>query len=226
MSRFASQFPTGEALRLNLRAQQIAPEKLRGHIRAQLRQTAWIEDNIAGGIVVSKDEVRAWFDENRERFEIPDLVRARHIFLSTVEDNTPEREELIREIHRKLVSGEADFAALALEYSEDPRTAKSGGDLNYFSPRRLAADFADLVFSLELNEPSEPFRTAIGWHIAEITDRKPARRCSFEELDGEIRHLLETKKREIAVAELIKRLHLNSVIQLYPAAFGSEVESP
>ncbi len=225
VERFARQFPTPAEFRHNLRVQHLAPAHLKELIRSRLRQLAWIEENIAAGIKVDEEETRAFYEAHRHELNVPEIVRARHIFLSTVQEDTPERETLIRDLHTRLFTGEADFATLARDYSEDPRTALNGGDLNFFSRDRMPADFADLAFKTAPGTIAEPVRTALGWHILEVTGRKPAREAAFEELRHEIISHIETQKRAIAIAELISRLKENSVIKLFPLAFESGGDS-
>ena len=221
---FTRQFPTPAEFRHNLRAQKLAPNHLKKLIAAQLRQLAWIEENIAAGITVGDPEARAFFEEHRQELGVPEIARARHIFLSTVEEDTPERETLIRDLHTRLFTGDADFATLAREHSEDPRSAPVGGDLDFFSAHRMPKDFADRAFTAIPNTTPEPFRTDLGWHILEVTERKIAREATFEELQAEILSHLETKKRAIAITKLIRRLKKNSVIKLFPRAFESREE--
>ncbi|MEM8954538.1 MAG: peptidylprolyl isomerase [Verrucomicrobiota bacterium] len=215
LERFQNQFASEDLLKLHLQEQQIEPEDLRSRITDHVRQIAYLENRIASGIDVTEEEARQWFDENKNSVAIPERVRARHIFLSTVKEDTSDREERINEIHRQLSSGEKSFEALARIYSEDERTKNHGGDLNYFSRSRLPESFTNPVFSLAVDEISEPFRTPIGWHIVEVTDRKPARDTTYEEIRKEVYALLESKKREIMTARVLKSMRDASVIEYF-----------
>lgn len=216
LRRFRSQFSDEESYQRELRFQKLTPAELRAHLEDHLRQIAYAEAAIADGIEVTESEARQWFSKNKSTLELPDRIRVRHIFLSTVEEDTPERESLIRELYRRCTSEEASFENLAARFSEDPRSKDKGGDLGWFSRNRMPADFAETVFALESGDLSAPFRTRLGWHIAEVTGRKPARECAFEEVREEILHLLEARKREIAVTQFLRRLRANSVVEIYP----------
>lgn len=160
----------------------------------------WLEKRIAPGIGISDEEVRDWFDANREeaKFVEPEKIKARHIFVSTVEEDGEEQEKKIRDAHQRIV-GEEDFGEVAAEVSEDERTRNRGGDLNWFSRKRLPEDFAEQVFGQETGKVGEPFRTKIGWHIVEVLERKAEQEVAFEEVKEEIRvHLLNVQTRETA----------------------------
>jgi parvulin-like peptidyl-prolyl isomerase len=216
LARFKKQFRDDDELLLHLQEQNIDPAQLRDHIAGHVRQIAYLENRVAPSIIVADDEARAWFDQNKDSTAIPELVRARHIFLSDVENDSPHAEAVINEIHRQLSAGEKSFTELAQEFSDDIRTRDLGGDLSYFSRQRLPEDFTTPVFNLKVDELSRPFRTSLGWHIAQVTDRKPARDTSFDEVRPEIIALLESRKREIIMDRVLDSMKTGSIIEYFP----------
>lgn len=125
---------------------------------------------------------------------------ARHILVQPSEIRTEaETEALIREIHGKLMAGE-DFAALAIEFSEDPSNALNGGSLGWTSGRDFVAAFRDVLATTEVGVVSEPFKTRYGWHVLEVLDRRvedlsqEARRSMAVEILHERRFEEETEK--------------------------------
>lgn len=59
--------------------------------------------------------------------------------------------------------------------SEDPSVAKNGGDLNFFSAFQMVYPFEEKAYRTELGKVSDPFRTRFGYHIIQVTDKRPAR---------------------------------------------------
>ncbi len=168
---FESGFPPGKLPAL-LQAEELSPGAYREILKAHLSQVHWLDQLAEEARSLSGE---SWLLTHQAAVFDPEVIRARHIFLSTIESDTPERGALIREIHRKLTMPVATFANLAAEFSEDERTKRSGGDLGYFSRQRIPADFAARVFRLSPGQLSEPFRTRIGWHIVEVTERLATR---------------------------------------------------
>ncbi|MEM6279814.1 MAG: peptidylprolyl isomerase [Verrucomicrobiota bacterium] len=213
------QFGTPEEREGRSQRQDLSPEERREQLARIWSRKRWLEQRIEPGVDVEDEEVRAWFEANREAgegFREPEKVRARHIFLSTVIEDDPSREELIRTIHRQISEGEGSFEELAAEFSEDLRTKNRGGDLDWFARDRIPEDFAEPVFALGVDEMSEPFRTSIGWHIVKVEERQEERPVAFEEVEKEIRHHLETEYTADTIKQLMEKLREVSNIRLFP----------
>lgn len=218
VSAWRDQFADGEEEKARTEDQGLAPGEADGELARIWSRKRWLEQRIEPGVSVTPEEVRAWFDAHREDgsgFTEPEKVRARQIFLSTVEDDSEEREQLIREARERLDEEGAAFAEVAKEISEDPRSAKRGGDLGWFSRRRVPGDFAEKVFALEKGEISEPFRTELGWHIVEVTDRQEKRPATFEEVEEEIAAHLRNQRRSETIEVLLEKLRKVAKIELF-----------
>lgn len=99
-------------------------------------------------------------------------VRARHILLPT----EAEARAALAEIRRG-----APFEEVARRRSTDP-AARDGGDLGFFRRGDMVPEFAAAAFALRPGEVSpEPVRTAFGWHLIRVEERRAAQGPSFEE---------------------------------------------
>mgnify|MGYP003645276061 FL=1 len=199
--------------------QHLDPTARRQELARIWSRKRWLEQRIAPGIDVTDGEVRAWFDANRESGEglvEPEKIHARHLFLSTVETDDETREESIKALHRQLSEKSASFESLAKASSEDPRTKNRGGNLNWFTRDRMPADFSDQVFALKTGDLSEPFKTAIGWHIVEVLDHQSERPLTFDEAAEEIRIHIENQRSADTIKVLMKKLRTVANIKLFP----------
>ena len=100
-------------------------------------------------------------------------VKSRHILITPsviLSDN--KAKEMLLEFREKLIAGEADFAALAKEYSDDPGSALKGGELGWQEANIFVPEFAQKLGELEIDEYSEPVRTVHGWHLIQLQDRR------------------------------------------------------
>ncbi|MCB9236050.1 MAG: peptidylprolyl isomerase [Bacteroidia bacterium] len=119
----------------------------------------------------------------------------------------------INEIYQKLQNG-GDFAELAGLYSDDPVTAKRGGDLGN---GRLIPEMEELKIKLRKGEFSQPFNTAFGWHILKVTDEEPLK--SFEESEPALKSRISKDARSyLSRDRLIERVKKENDWKFYQAA--------
>ena len=201
LRRLVGRFESKGALETAMKAQGIASEQiLRERLAARIRQEKLISQRISSAVMITDDEARKWFDENQVSIALPERIEARHIFLPTLDHPPEEAKQKLADALVALTEKKNDFATLAKEVSEDPATKASGGALGWMTRDRLPADFGAPVFSLAINTPTL-VRTRLGWHLVEVTARKPAEPRTFEQAKPEILAALEAVKRRQATAD-------------------------
>ncbi|TYP59949.1 peptidylprolyl isomerase [Thermosediminibacter litoriperuensis] len=149
-------------------------------------------------ISITEEEIKSYFEENKEDFAQGKQVRARHIL---VED-----EEKANEIIAKLKSGE-DFAELAKQYSTDTATKEKGGDLGFFGSGDMVKEFEEAAFSLKVGEISSPVKTQYGYHIIKVEEIKEAQEANYEESKDEIKDILFNQKVQQQYSTWIQELY-------------------
>ncbi|MDB2570288.1 peptidylprolyl isomerase [Gammaproteobacteria bacterium] len=97
---------------------------------------------------------------------------SRHILLSpsAIRDEKSTKDQLIK-IRERVLSGE-DFSKLAQEFSEDPGSAKQGGNLDWLGKGVLAAEFEKTMIESKIGEVSEVFETQFGFHFLEVLEKR------------------------------------------------------
>ncbi|MGH8445209.1 MAG: peptidylprolyl isomerase [Solimonas sp.] len=99
-------------------------------------------------------------------------THARHILIQTnAIRNDEQARNQARDIYNRLQGGE-DFVKLAKEFSDDPGSKNSGGDLGFQPPGVFVPEFQARLDQLQINEISQPFRSQFGWHIAQLIERR------------------------------------------------------
>ncbi|MFO7768216.1 MAG: peptidylprolyl isomerase [bacterium] len=163
-----------EALQEALRQEGMTLQEFRRRLRPTmendlLRQKLMQELGIIGTPgPVSRREGARFLRENWQ-----DMRAFRHILLTPPEGLEPETaaKERILELREQIVAGEADFADLAREHSQDPGSARAGGDLGTAPRGSYVEEFEETVWNLPVGEISEPVRTQYGWHLIQVTER-------------------------------------------------------
>ncbi|WP_226085622.1 peptidylprolyl isomerase [Mesobacillus sp. S13] len=170
-----------EAFAAALEQNQVSMDKIREDIEIYLLA----EKMIGASIDVSEEEMKTYFEENKESFDQKEQVKASHIL---VED-----EATAKKVKEELDNGK-DFAELAKEYSTDSSNAANGGDLGYFGKGEMAEEFEKTAFALEAGAISEPVKTEFGYHIIKLVDKKAEKAAEFEEHKEEIKEMLFDQK--------------------------------
>ncbi len=137
-------------------------------------------------VSVSSSEVKRYYQANPQEFEKPEQVRARQIVVATEEDAK-------KVLERLQVEG-ADFAAIAREKSTAPE-ADRGGDLGYFAQGDMPSEF-NVVFSLPKGGISGIVKSAYGFHIFKLEDRRKAGTIGFEDAYKQIAEKLHQEKED------------------------------
>lgn len=103
-------------------------------------------------------------------------VNASHILLLTrgMDSKAAEKQKVRMDSIYNVIRDGADFAEIAKKYSQDPGSARNGGNLGWFGHGTMVAEFDSACFALKDGELSKPFATSFGYHIVKRVDsRKP-----------------------------------------------------
>jgi foldase protein PrsA len=136
-------------------------------------------------ITITEEEMKTYFEENKDSFQQEEEVKASHILVSDL--------ETANEVLEKLEAGE-DFSELASKYSQDEANKDDGGNLGYFGKGEMVQEFEDAVFAMKVGDISEPVKTSYGYHIIRLDDKKEAKEAVFEEVKDEVREVLFEQK--------------------------------
>ena len=214
LRRLVGRFESKGALETAMKSQDIPHEQdLRERLAARIRQEKLIALRIGPSIRVTDEEARNWFDSNQQSIALPARIEARHIFIPTLDHPPEEAKQKLANALAELTEKKKDFATLAREISEDPATKDNGGALGWMTRERLPAEFAAPLFSLEPNQP-KLIRSKLGWHLVEVTARKPAEPRGFEQAKPEILAALEALKTRQATAALRKSLRQSEAAKI------------
>jgi foldase protein PrsA len=156
-------------------------------LKEELKSYLTLRKLLVPQIEITDDELKTYFEENKESLGEAEQVKASHIL---VED-----EATAKEIKQKLTDG-ADFAELAKEYSTDEGTKENGGELGFFARGTMVTEFDDVAFALPLNEISDPVKTDYGYHIIMVEEKKEGKEANFDDSKAEIKETLIDQKLE------------------------------
>lgn len=100
-------------------------------------------------------------------------TRARHILLrDAIEGGDNDANRIKLQALKERVESGTPFEAVAKEFSHDSNSAANGGELPWFRPGEMVAEFEQVAASLPIGTISEPFHSSFGWHIVEALERR------------------------------------------------------
>ena len=166
-------------------------EKMKVELASHMAATKTIE-----AVTVEDDEVKAYYEANKEQFMEDEQVNAKHILVDT--------EEMAAKIAEEIAAGKS-FEDAAKEYSTCPSKDR-GGELGYFTKGQMVKEFEKAAFEGEVNTVIGPVTTQFGSHLILVTDKKEATVIPYEHVQGEIYKQLLQDKQRTAYSEKVAEL--------------------
>ncbi|MCE5253637.1 MAG: peptidylprolyl isomerase [Actinomycetia bacterium] len=215
-----------EAFNEDLASSDITLDQLKANYKESMLMQKVYEQVTAAVSEPTDEEIAAYYEQNKDDYYIEETRTARHILIAPDGEETNETTSTTgsnesstttteltdadwadalatAEKVRDLLRAGGDWAQLAAEYSDDSGTADSGGELGVVEKGEMIQEFEDALFSLELNEISQPVKTAFGYHIIQVTTIDEARQETLEEVTEDIRSTLLSQKQKAAWTQWI-----------------------
>ncbi|CAH9018705.1 Chaperone SurA [Candidatus Nitrosacidococcus sp. I8] len=149
-------------------------------------------------------------------------VHARHILIRTDELKGDEEIELrLSELRQRALLGEK-FTELARAHSEDKGSAIKGGDLGWVSPGEMVPQFEQVIYSLNPDEISEPFKTQFGWHIAQVVAKRE-KNMTDSYSRNKAKQELHARKAEENLEDWMRQLRDEAYVEYRLDSFNGEI---
>jgi peptidyl-prolyl cis-trans isomerase C len=162
------------------------------------------EDHVYSRVSVTEEEIRQYYEQHKERFQVPEQVRAAQIVVRSLEE--------ARRLQQQLRQGKK-FADLARKYSLSP-DAKVGGDLGFFPRNVMPPSFDEVAFRLAVGQVSDVVATDYGFHLFKVLERRPPEKRELGAARGELEKALLKLKRAEAQKIYLANLKQAGQIQI------------
>lgn len=126
---------------------------------------------------VTAEAVKNYYNKHKIKYST-DQVHAQHVLLPTAK----EAEEVLAEAKKG-----GDFQKIAETRSKDPSAKNNRGDLGYFGRDNFDPAFVDAAFGSKVGEIVGPVKSAFGFHVIKIIDRKVGKTPDFAEVEQKVR---------------------------------------
>ena len=129
--------------------------------------------NILPTINVTEDEIKSFYKANADKYQNQQQREASHILIAASKNAPPAEKAKAKakaeNVLNQIRKNPKQFEELATKYSQDPESAKKGGDLGSFGRGMMVKPFDDAVFSMKVNEISNIVESDFGYHIIKLT---------------------------------------------------------
>ena len=141
-------------------------------------------------LVVSEEEARKFYQDNLPLYTQAEERRASHILIKAdkgaATDEKAKARTRAQAILDEVRAAPKRFAEIAKAKSEDPGSAASGGDLDFFSRGAMVKAFEDAIFGMKPGEIAGPVETEFGFHIIQLNAVRGGQQRPFDAVRGEI----------------------------------------
>ena len=164
-------------------------------------------DKAISAVKVTAEDVKKYYEENKEQFVTGESVNASHILVSS--------EEEAIEVLAKINSGEMTFEEAAQKYSSCP-SKDAGGNLGDFGRGQMVPEFDAAVFEMNVGEvTAAPVKTQFGYHLIKLNAKSESKELDFNEIRGELEQMLYGEKRREAYERKINQLKIMYPVDIF-----------
>jgi peptidyl-prolyl cis-trans isomerase SurA len=195
------------AFRQTLEKDGVPFAKFRDEVRQQIQMQRLREREVDDRIEVSESEIDRFLEEAQSGSGTRSEYNLAHVLVRLPEQASPEQIEQARQRADKAraeAAGGADFARVAASYSDGP-DALRGGVLGWRPEDRLPEIFAAAVKGMKAGEVSPVLRSAGGFHVIKLLERRGAEDTARVE-QTHVRHILVRTSEVVSEADARRRL--------------------
>jgi len=213
---------SAEAFDRQLMAMGFTQKQFEQQITERAISEAVVEREIKDKVKITDEMTKQYYADHPDKFQKPEMVRAAHILLATVDPVTEaqmsdeqkkQKREQIDALLVRARKGE-DFAALAKEFSDDPGSKDKGGE--YTFPRgRMVPPFETAAFSLKTNEISDVVITQFGYHIIKLYEKIPEQKVALDTVEKDLKDGLAREEVQRQLPDFVERLKKDADIKYF-----------
>lgn len=191
-------------------------EDVKQQMTNQFLTQSVIRQEVGRNINVPQADLQKYYDEHKKEFVREEMVFLREILIAPT-DKTPAAkaaaEKKAKDIVARARKGEK-FPQLARDYSANPETAKSDGELPPFKRGTMRKELEDAVFGQNKGYITEPIDTPAGFEILKVEERYAPGQAALEDVKNEIMERLYTPRLQPALRVYLTKLRQDAFLEI------------
>lgn len=178
----------------------------------------------------NSNRVSSLFNERKSSLDQKEQVKARHILFKTDGKNDKQKLKAITTLRSKLTK--KNFISQAKRHTEEQAGKSTGGDLKWFPRGAMVPEFDKVAFTMKPGTISKPVKTAFGYHIIYVEDKKEQKEATLAEFQDELAtELIRKSKNEevekmakVAKEEVMKAVNSSKRLNKLKKKYGLKIE--
>ncbi len=200
-----------------LKRRKITVDELKKELEPEILIDAVVEKEVLPHVKLTSEDIKGFYEKNKRMFWEEDKVRASVILRKIDMSKGPQAEEKTKKELEKVleeIQKGTDFTEAAKKHSQDS-LAEKGGDLGFFTRKKMLPAFADIAFSMKVGEVSPVFKTRHGLHILKVTDQKPGGYTPFDVVEKNIEIKIRKQKLKKQTEKYVHSLREKADVKVY-----------
>jgi len=178
---------------------------------------------------ITEDELRAYFDEHKDDFVVPEKVQIKRILIKVSESRPREDARVLAEdLAQQVADNPTAFKALAQENSQGPY-ARRGGDLGFVGQKGqpgIDQALIDAAFEMEKGEVSEAIETDDGFNVLYVPNRRERVERTFEQMRGSVLRKVKSDRYNQLYDDYVGNLEASAKIDIDSEAVATHEYEP
>jgi len=196
-------------LRQKLKEDNISYEDFVAGLRSNILKSRLVTRVISPEVNVNEQDLRQYYDKHKDEF-VDEEFRLQQIFVS---GQRPDGQKRIVEAYNLLQEGKS-FEAVVKDFSDDTKTAATGGDIGYIKKTDLIPQLRSVVSFLSNGVYSSIVTTPYGFHILKLVDKKKGETMTFEVAKDTIHEKVVQEESQKRYKDYVERLRKGSYIEV------------
>jgi parvulin-like peptidyl-prolyl isomerase len=196
-------------LKQKLKEDNISYEDFKVGLRNNFLKNRLLNRVISPEVNVGEQDLRQYYDTHKEEF-INEEYRLQQIFVSGQQKDGQKR---IAEAYKLLQEGKS-FEDVARDYSDDKKSAATGGDIGFAKKVDLIPQLREVAGVLALGAYSSIITTPYGFHILKLAEKKKGETMTFEMAKDIINEKIVQEESEKRYKDYIAKLRKGSYIEV------------
>jgi peptidyl-prolyl cis-trans isomerase SurA len=203
---------TDAALQKALQEEHSSLDQYKNGLKDQILILKLVNREVRSGVILSDQDIRAYYEEHPERFRTPTQYHLHQIFIPVSKSDPSAFDQTVRNVVDQLKNG-AEFQTLVKQYSEGSGP-NSDGDLGNLKADQMLPEVRQAIERLKPGEVSEPIKTSLGAHIFRLDEILPPKARPIEEVKPEIQEVLFQERSAEIYEKWLKDLRASAQVDV------------